>query len=77
MLNYKREPYARYHSVDQLNILNLFLNFKIFNLLKFNDIYLLKLINIFNKLSNDSLPAYFALYKLLIIISADEIFGNI
>ena len=40
--------------------------FKTFNLLKFNDIYTLKLMNFFYKLSNDSLPAYFASYKTLI-----------
>ena len=40
--------------------------FKTFNLLKFNDIYTLKLMKFFYKLSNDSLPAYFASYKTLI-----------
>ena len=40
--------------------------FKTFNLLKFNDSYTIKLIKFFYKLSNDSLPAYFALYKTLI-----------
>ena len=40
--------------------------FKTFNLLKFNDIYTLKFMNFFYKLSNDSLPAYFASYKTLI-----------
>ena len=40
--------------------------FRTFNLLKFNDIYTLKLMKFFYKLSNDSLPAYFASYKTLI-----------
>ena len=40
--------------------------FKTFNLLKFNDIYTLKLMKFFYEFSNDSLPAYFALYKTLI-----------
>ena len=40
--------------------------FKTFNLLKFNDIYTLTLMKFFYKLSNDSLPAYFASYKILI-----------
>ena len=39
---------------------------KTYNLLKFNDIYTLKLMKFFYKPSNDSLPAYFALYKTLI-----------
>ena len=37
--------------------------FKTFNLLKSNDIYTLKLMKFFFKLSNDSLPAYFTSYK--------------
>ena len=40
--------------------------FKRFNLLKCNDINTLKLRHFFYKLSNDSLPAYFASYKTLI-----------
>ena len=40
--------------------------FKTFNLLKFNDIYTLKLMKFFYKHPNDSLPAYFASYKTLI-----------
>ena len=40
--------------------------FKTFNLLKFNDIFTLKLMKFFYKLSNDSLPAHFASYKILI-----------
>ena len=40
--------------------------FKTFNLLKINDIYTLKLMKFFYKLSNDSLPAYFASYSTLI-----------
>ena len=40
--------------------------FKAFNLLKFNDIYTLKLLNFFYKLSNNSLPPYFDSYKTLI-----------
>ena len=38
--------------------------FKTFNPLKFNDIYTLKLMNFFYKLSNDSLPAYLLRIKL-------------
>ena len=37
--------------------------FKAFNLLKFNDIYTLKLLKFFYKLSNNSLPPYFDSYK--------------
>ena len=40
--------------------------FKVFNLLKFNDIYTLKLLKFFYKLSNNSLPPYFDSYKILI-----------
>ena len=40
--------------------------FKAFNLLKFNDIYTLKLLKFFYKLSNNSLPPYFDSYKTLI-----------
>ena len=39
---------------------------KVFNLLKFNDIYALKLLKFFYKLSNNSLPPYFDSYKTLI-----------
>ena len=40
--------------------------FKAFNLLKLNDIYTLKLLKFFYKLSNNSLPPYFDSYKTLI-----------
>ena len=40
--------------------------FKTLNLLKINDIYTLKLIKFFYKLSKDSLPAYFHRKKTLI-----------
>ena len=40
--------------------------FKAFNLLKFNDIYTLKLLKFFYKLSNNSLPSYYDSYKTLI-----------
>ena len=40
--------------------------FKTFNLLEFNDMYTLKLKKFLCKFSNDSLTAYFALYKTLI-----------
>ena len=36
------------------------------NFLKFNDIYTLKLLKFFDKLSNNSLPPYFKSYKTLI-----------
>ena len=40
--------------------------FKVFNLLKFNDINTFKLLKFFYKLSNNSLPPYFDSYKTLI-----------
>ena len=46
--------------------------FKVFNLLKFNDIYTLKLLKFFYKLSNNSLPPYFDSYKTLIQPSTDR-----